>query len=324
LGWATIDAIRLDSLAPGLLGRLMTASPRRRQAIFAVIASRALANQAGQLSQATLDLELAQILRRERASEILTYAFGVVPEGYMGVLEKFDAQPMPAADAYERLRLIFATPADEAKAKLLMRASQVGERKLAVLDALDPRWRIEAVLDRIDFATAAHEFNRAMAFVQKACSKATDEALSRALARLPPSRSVADLIVRHLNRADRFPDQPVKASSSLRPMTCGSDFVETGLRYRNCLRERIGDALMGCAAFVEFRGQAILALRPLADGYGWFLEEVHVARNEFVPAELRHDAEVACLQAGVHHLDRRTGGGDLARWTRMLRGHAAA
>lgn len=322
--WATADLIHLDRLAPGLIGRVMTVSPRRRQAIFAIIASRACASQGEQVNDATLDAELAHILRRERAGEILAYAFGTVPEGLMGALEKFDVGPMPTSDAYEKLRLVFTDPADRTKADLLARVATISARKLAVIDALDPRWRIETVLDRIDLAMAAREFNHAMAFVQAVCSKVTDETLGRALARLPAERSLADLITRYLRRADRFPDQPVKATQDLRPLMVAEDFLHTGLRYRNCLRDRIGDALTGRAAFIEFRGEAILELRPLAGGFGWFLEEVHVARNEFVPPDLRRDAEAACLQAGVHHVDHRAGGSDIFRWCRLLQGHAAA
>ncbi|WP_419318412.1 hypothetical protein ACN2C7_16685 [Caulobacter sp. ErkDOM-E] len=322
-GWATADLIHLDRLAPGLIGRVMTVSPRRRQAIFAVIASRAYTH-IGQVDDATLDAELAHILRQERAAEILAYAFGAVPEGLMGTLEKFDVGPMPTSDAYEKLRLVFTDPANRAKADLLARVTTINEGKLAVIDALDPRWRIETVLDRINLAMAARELNRAMAFVQAACSKATDETLVRALSRLPAERSLADLVTRYLRRADRFPDQPVNATQELRPLIGAEDFLRTGLRYRNCLRDRIGDALTGRAAFIEFRGEAILELHPLAGGFGWLLEEVHVARNDFVPLDLRRDAEAACLQAGVHHVDHRAGGSDIFRWCRLLQGHAAA
>jgi hypothetical protein len=320
--WATDDLVYLDGLAPGLIGRVITTSPRRRQAIFAVIANR-VCLRALKATTVAMDADQARVLRRERAGEILTHAFGHLPEGFMGALEKLDAGPLPSASAYEKLRLIFTDPSEKARAQLLTHAKSINERKLAVVEALDARWRLHAVLDRIDLTVAAREFNIAMAFVQSICSKATDEVIVQALARLPADRSLADFITRLMRRADRFPNQPVAATQDLRPLMTGEDFARTGLRLRNCLRDRIEDAVTGRAAFLEFRGQAVLELRPLAGEFGWFLEDVHIAGNAFVPPELRRAAEAACLQAGVHHVDRHAGSGDLFRW-RLLQGHVAA
>lgn len=319
-GWATADLIHLDGLAPGLIGRVLTVSPRRRQAIFAVIADRSLSEP---VDYATLDTDLAAVLRTERASEILAYAFGAVPEGLMGALEKLDDGPMSSAVTYQNLRLAFADPANRTKADLLTRLATISERNLAVIDALDPQWRIETVVGRIGSAMAAHEFNRAMAFLKGVCTRATDEVLVRALTRLLADRSLSDVIIRYVRRADRFPDHPVKATADLRPLSSAEDFVVTGLRYRNCLRDRIEEALTGRAAFAEYRGEAILELRPLAGEFGWLLHEVHGARNDFVPWDVRRDAEAASLRAGVHHVDGR-GTSDMRRWSRILQGHAAA
>lgn len=319
-GWATADLIHLDGLAPGLIGRVLTASPRRRQAILAAIAGRSLSEP---VDDATLDTELAAVLRRDRASEILAYAFGAVPEGLMGALEKLDHGPMSSAVTYQNLRFAFADPANRTKADLLTRLATISERNLSVIDALDPKWRIETVVGRVGSVMAAREFNHAMAFLKGVCTRATDETLVRALTRLPADRSLLDVIVRYVRRADRFPDHPVKATVDLRPLCSAEDFVVTGLRYRNCLRDRIEEALTGRAAFAEYRGEAILELRPLAGGYGWLLDDVHIARNDFVPLDLRRDAEAAALRAGVHHVDNRAGG-DMLRWSRLLQGHAAA
>jgi len=185
--------------------------PRRRQAILAVIANRVCLRALKSTNVGT-DSDQACVLRRQRAGEILTHAFGHLPEGFMGALEKLDAGPQPSAGVYEKLRFIFTDPSEKARAQLLTHAKSINERKLAVVEALDARWRLHAVLDRIDLAVAAREFNIAMAFVQSICSKATDEVVVQALARLPADRSLADFITRLMRRADRFPNQPVAAT----------------------------------------------------------------------------------------------------------------
>jgi hypothetical protein len=320
LGWATADLIHLDAMAPGLIGRVLTTSPRRRQAIFTVIASRV----SGEGGRADLpdDQVLAGVLRHERAREILAYVFGDVPSGWLGALERVDAAPMPTAGGYTKLHAIFTDPRRRSDAALLTRTGTVSETTLAVLDTLDPRWRLPGVLGRLGSRFAASEFNAAIAVVQSACSTATDEVVAQAIARLPPGKSLADLVTRFTARADRFPPHPIQGDAEVRPIMTADHFVRVGLSFRNCLKDRIEDALVGLAAYAEYRDM-ILEFRPLANGFGWILEDVHIAGNALVPTDVRAVAEAKCRELGIPYIDRDRRP-SISRMCRLLRSPAVA
>lgn len=315
LGWTTADLIHLDAMAPGLIGRVLTTSPRRRQAIFTVIASRV----SGERGRADIadDHALSGVLRHERAREILTYAFGDVPPGWLGVLERVDAAPMLSARGYTELHAIFTDPRRRSDAAILTRTAIISDATLAVLDTLDPRWRLTGVLERLASRFAASEFNAAIALVQSACSTATDEVVAQAIARLTPEKSLADLITRFTARADRFPPHPIRGDADVRPILTADHFVRVGLSYRNCLRDRIEDALVGRAAYAEYRDM-ILEFRPLANGFGWILEDVHITGNAVVPADARRTAEAKCRELGISYIDR-DGRPEFSRMCRLLR-----
>jgi hypothetical protein len=239
-----------------------------------------------------------------------------------GGVGAFDTPSLASAHAYVQLHLIFADPRHRAKAELLTATGLVTERKLVVLGALDPRWVLRGVLERIDSGIAANEANRALRWVQSVCSTATDEVLARAIERLPPDKSLADLVNRYVRRADRFPPHPAKADRDIRPIVTARDFVDAGLRHRNCLGDRIEDALMGRAAYAEFRGEAVIEFRPLANDYGWVLHDVHGHRNASVAADVKAAVRAKCLEIGIPYIDDSDHVPDLTRLCRFLRGQA--
>jgi hypothetical protein len=322
LGWATDSLIRLDALAPGLISRLLTVSPLRRQAIFTVLASRQLV----ELHDESLgrsddgdEEKLAHVLREGRAREILEYAFKDVPEGWLGALERLGGEPMRGRNAYIKLHSIFANPSHRNKAKALRHVGQITEKMLLILDALDERWVHAEVLKRIECLAEAKDFNRAIAFAQSVCSRATNEAVADAIARLPPQASLTRLVHRYVQRADRYPDHPVARTEDLRPLTNSRDLIEAGRRFRNCLPRKVGDVLVGSVSFAEFHGECILEFRPLSGRCGWLLWEVHGPRNEPLPAHLAQAAADACLHQGIPRVDDGVGGDDWRRYRRFIR-----
>ena len=312
LGWATIPLLMLDERAPGLIRRVLTVSPMRRQAIFAVVAEHTC-------SPVALDDEgetaLARVLLRDRAREILSYAFGDVPDGLIGTLERIGYEPLASSSGYLRLRGAFARGAPPHLAEALRDAGEIDAQRLKVLDALDPRWVHSTTLKRIENTRDARDFNACLAFVQQVNSKATDEVIAEAIARLPPQSDLPTLVQRFIRRADRFPPNPIEESNELRRLSSVRSLIEAARRYRNCLASKIEAVLVGQVAFAEFRGEAILELHPLSGGFGWLLADVHVARNALVPEELRAAAVHACTNIGIPAVER--GGGELRPYARF-------
>lgn len=323
LGWATDSLVQLDRLAPGLLGRVLTASLKSRQAIFTVLSTRLLIAREdkalGRVDDGD-DANLAFVLREGRAREILSFAFGEVPLGWLGALERLGGQPLHSLSPYVKLHALFANPKHRKTAEALRHVGAITEKMLYVLDVLDDRWAHAEALKRLPNAVAAKDFNQAVAFAQSVCSKATDEEIAAAIARLAPTSPLSAVISRFVRRADRFPPHPVGGDDDIRPLTSARDFIEAARRYRNCLaKEKLDETLAGQVAFAEFRGECIMEFRPLSLGKGWVLHGVHVERNSFVDGQLAAAARLKCETLGIPAVEPRESGEAWRRYRWFVR-----
>lgn len=300
--WGVADLVRMDRLEPGVIARVLTASPMRRQAIFMAIANRTFASKASHCDER--DARLAGVLCRERAREIVRHALGTLPNGLLGALERLGEVPLASPRSYARLFALFVDERQRRKAEALKYVGRITEPMLRILDVLDPRWIHTKTLERLESPVEAVTFNRALGFAQAVSTKATDEAVAAAIAQLPAETTLAALVKSFVRRADRFPDHPVKTDdgSELRALTTVRDFVVLGRGFHNCLAEKIDGALVGRAAYAVFQGKAILEFRPLSDGHGWILWEVHSPHNEMSPRGLLEAAANACTEIGIPHI----------------------
>ena len=322
LGWATDDLVRLDAHAVGLIARLLTASPMTRQDIFTVLAtSYMLPERSDALGRAfdVNDADLAMVLRDGKAREILAFVFDVVPQGWLGALERLGGKPLKLALAYGKLHSFFSEPRHRRKAKALQHVGAITERTIFILDVLDDRWMHAEALKRLPTIAAAKDFNRAVAFAQSVSSKATDEAIVEAIGRLAPSTPLSAVISRFVRRADHFPPHPVMGDDEIRPLASARDFIECARRYRNCLRTMLDEALAGHVAFAEFRQDCILEFRPLTLGKGWLLDDVHVEGNGLVGADLRGAMRAKCDALGIPSRGHHDSGEDWHRYRRFVR-----
>lgn len=319
-GWAAADLVRLDQLEPGVIARVLMAGPRLRHAIYLAVAGLG-AIESGEREE--IEPELARAIRHQKPHAIITQTVGTPPDGLMGALDRLADGQMSSPSNYLNLFDIYAAPPRRATAALIGQLGAVTEKHLKVIDALDPAWRLPEVVIRLDSALAARDLNRSLAMVQAVCSNASDEVVAQSIRRLPPQRTLADLVERFLLRADRFPDHPVREDDEIRPLTNGRDFLATGLKYRNCLRERIEDALAGRAAYADFRGEAIIEFQPLAGGFGWIMSDTHGPRNSPLDRAVCLAAQAKCLEIGIPHVDWRPDSPDLRRMCRFLRSGAA-
>lgn len=308
LGWCTTPLVKLDDEAPGILARVLTAAPARRQAIFAGLASREEKVGLYDSGDDLFSVSFAEVIRHGRPNDILRRVFGEVPEGLSGMLAQVGERPLPRPKDYILLHDL-ASDEDARAADALRGSGRITCRKLDVLNALDHRWRHANLLERIDSGSEALKFNQAVSFIQSLNSKATDEAVAGAIAQMRPTSTLARLLDRFLQRADRLAAHPIVAGDDeLRPLPTIRDVLEAGRRYRNCLRHRLADVAVGRMALAEFRGECIVELRPTT-GLGWLLRDVHIERNRPVPLSLFADVEAKCDKMGIPRINE-AGGGD--------------
>jgi len=297
LGWCTEALVRLDDTAPGVLARVLTAAPARRQAIFAALAAQEEKVGLCDVGEDMFPASFAEVIRHCRSNEILRRAFGSIPEGLPRILTQIGERPLPRAKDYIALRDLLADH-DVRAAEALRGSGRITCRKLEVLNALDPRWRHAHTLERIDTGGEALMFNQAISFVQSLNSRATDEAVAGAIAMMLPTSTLARLLERFMLRADRLPPHPVPfEDNELRPLRTVRDLLDAGRRYRNCLRHRVSDVAAGKMALSEFRRECLVEFRPT--GLGWLLREVHVERNRPVAVALCEAVEAKCDQIGI-------------------------
>lgn len=207
LGWCTTPLVKLDDEAPGVLARVLTAAPARRQAIFAALASQEERGGLREAGDGLIPMSFAEVIRHGRPGDILRRAFGEVPEGLSGVLAQIGERPLPRPRDYIALRDLLADE-DTRAADALRGSGRITCRKLDVLNALDHRWRHANTLERLDTGGEALMFNKAIGFIQSLNSKATDEVVAGAIAAMRPTSTLARLLDRFLQRADQLPHIP--------------------------------------------------------------------------------------------------------------------
>lgn len=315
LGWATESLVRLDDEVPGVLSRVLTAAPERRQAIFCALA---VHEQNGGLNfgNELIRPNLAEIVRHGRSADILRHALGDVPS-LRGLLARIGERPLPRSKDYLTLCGLAASDDGRGMAALLG-SGNVSVRKLEVLAALDHRWRHANTLERIDTCAEAMTFNAAVSFVQSVNSKASDEVVADAIASMRPSSTLARLLDRFMRRADTMPPHPVPvADNELRPLLAMRDLLDAGRRYRNCLHHRLSEVAAGKMAISEFRGECLVEFRPLTLGAGWVLRDVHAERNRPVALALCADVEAKCDEIGIPRFHDEIAGDGWKSYRRM-------
>jgi hypothetical protein len=253
------------------------------------------------------DQVIARVLLCERAGKIFKKVFGrPAPDGFLGALGRLGGKPMIFPGLYSDLLAIYERPENHRRAEALKYVGAITEKTLRVTKLVDERWCHHKLLTRLEDWRAAYDFNRSIAFAQSVNSKITDDVVREAIARLPAEATLARMVRRWVRRADRFPDQPVVASPQLKSLKTARDLTLASFKFRNCLGSKgIEDAVIGAAAFLEFMHddkEAILELRPLAGGFGWVLQEIHVLRNGEVADELREAARATCLAECIPHI----------------------
>ena len=307
LGFSTNALVELDDEMPGIIARVLTAAPARRQAILAALAAYEMKAGIFEASDELLPMSFAEVVRHGRVADILRMTFGDVPEGFPGLLERIGERPLDRPGDYLALHQMLARN-DVRAADALRGAGRITRRKLEVLSSLDPRWHHANALERLDTGAEATTFNAAVEFVQSVCTRASNKAVAEAIALMRPTSTLPRLLDRFMRRADRLPANPVQSGDNeLRPLLSMRDYLDVGRKYRNCLASKLSHVAAGRMAIAEFRGECLLEFRSLTGG-GWMFWLCHGPRNGFVPISTLNAATSKCDALGILRQDDDAGG----------------
>jgi hypothetical protein len=94
---------------------------------------------------------------------------------------------------------------------------------------------------------------------------------------------------------------PLLASARLVPLTTREAIRDAALRYRNCLRRQIHNAVGGWSAYYEWSGEPGAIVEIYRDPlFGWRFDQARLAGNEAVPEPLRSEIIAELRQMGVY------------------------
>src|SRR5690606_19424283 len=147
LGWSTDALVKLDDEVPGILSRVLTAAPARKQAVFAAIAAYEVKAGVFEADDALFPQSFAEVVRHGRIRDILRMAFGDVPDGLPNLLERIGERPLDRPGDYLAIHQMLARN-DVRAADALRGSGRITRRKLEVLSSLDPRWHHSNTLER--------------------------------------------------------------------------------------------------------------------------------------------------------------------------------
>lgn len=309
LGWSTDALVKLDDEVPGILSRVLTAAPARRQAIFTALAAHEVKAGVFDAGEDLFPQSFAEVIRHGRVSDILRMTFGDPPDGLPGLLERIGPRPLDRPQEYLALHQMLARN-DVGAVDALRGSGQITRRKLEVLSSLDPRWHHTHALERLDTGAEAITFNAAVDFVQSVCSRASDEAVAGAIAQMRPTSTLPRLLDRFLRRADRLPLNPIQTGDyELRPLVSMPEYQEVARRYRNCVVSKLSHVAAGRMALAEFKGECLMEFRPITGkNGGWLFWGCHGHRNGSVAISTINAAAAKCDALGIVRLDEDTGG----------------
>jgi hypothetical protein len=277
----------LDEVVPSFVAHSYRWGPVKRQAVFFVmtqihagVAVPELALRFAHRAPFTSTdpfARLGTMLDTLRARDIMRAMLGEVPDGLLGTMDRLGHEPMSDPAWYGTLIRLYRpkTPVDRCRTRVL--GQIVGKLKGGQIEAvsvLDPVLLHPHVLARLANGTEAQKLNLTVAYVRSRCSTATDVALRQSIERIPADLSLKKWVARWADRFNTLPETApdLTPEPTLKLISTGAALADAGRRYRNCLSTKVGEAITGRYAFVEYRP-------PASDGPGAIAELRYTSRG---------------------------------------------
>ncbi|WP_460452341.1 hypothetical protein [Alsobacter sp. SYSU BS001988] len=316
-GWPLEGVLRLNAeiLAPSMYFSVL-----RRQVLFLSLAFLEIGDERSikkRLCQAASEVGdghhasskgAGRALVTLRPKRILKAVLGRedLPKGLVGTLARLGRSPLLAPKTYQSLTGIYIedTPLNRRRRKTLAQISgPVTGMAIRVAQEIDPALQHPRVLTSIHIHDAPR-LNSALTFLRAHCRAATDEALHASLSIFGPARRINAWFRSWAERCDQFPSKwPVLAQPELVALDTAEKLRDAARRFKNCLRDRVPECLLGRYIYIEHVGEspdqeAIAELR--ATSHGWLLTGVFGRENARVPDDLVEQMHGALRAAGVN------------------------
>ncbi|GJD66243.1 hypothetical protein [Methylobacterium frigidaeris] len=234
---------------------------------------------------------IGRALAVPKPREIVEAIFKTAPDGFLGLLRRLGADPLPDPTLYRELHRLFSSrdPADRARVLVLRQSpGTISPMQIAIVMALDPVLLHPRFVRKIETLREARDLNAALSYVRAHCSTATEEAVRQSVSSFPEKKIVEAFVLGWARRFDRLPFPLAVHDPSLVVLDTGAALVSAGRRYDNCLASKVPEVLVGRKLYVEVRlgaGRGVIAeLRRTSRC--WVLRMLHQRGNGRVPRDL--------------------------------------
>ena len=294
-GWVLQPLLQLDRHRPGLLAEVTAARTRKRQAIYAALATGALKR-----PQAYADLLgtsqswhgavwpalLAEALIITDPKVLVSTALECSPDGYLTLLARAGPAPLQE-DAYARLHAIYVDPRQRRRQRVLSDSEKLTDELLDVVLILPE----EALRANVVRACRSAEDAHTVAF-------AVQHAIAGGRTRIDVAKQLSDFgprstafgavkaLIETFSHAARAPD--LSAISGAEVLTSSEAIFRVGRELENCLASIpiLWSTSMGEIVYAVLREQRLIVQLHAISG-GWLLTGVHKAGNVTVLARER-------------------------------------
>lgn len=293
-GWPMQLIALVEAEQPGRLWRLMHASPARRQAIFAALAS--LHESPSDLSTGVLRRLLDDGLKLA-PRDLLERSFGSCPDGLVGALGKLGFEPL-ATHRYRQLLDLFegSAPDQLIRAQAIRQMAHLDDGIIEAALTLDSDLVSPRVLMKVPNGRVAEKTNAQARLIRQVCTGETSLTLRTAIS-ADEDRGWPGWFSKKLERADTpFPhDLPTNGDPEFERVS-PKNAQRIGSEFKNCLgrSERFLHRLLsGSFCMVAYRGEPTCIIELVkCEGEGWIAPRIHLPNN----AAIRREAMVAIQQ----------------------------
>ncbi|MEG3153480.1 hypothetical protein [Sphingomonas sp. RB1R13] len=275
-GWCLNFVVELDIHAPGTAGAFLRASNERRQVVAAYLSTRMGSTEPSESG------ELADLITRADHRALLRAAYGEPPAGLRTALARSGPRPH-RKQFYWSLRRLLASPEDKQFAATIRQLDELDPSRLLIVETLPPAICTPNLVKLVRSPTVAADVAK---LVELLIGNGINEnALYHALHRVTTADQLSALWNRWSLKSV-FPAHPIPSSKCYTPVTSGMELRGVSLRYRNCVKQYLAQALNSESAFAEFTAAGTCVVHIKQHEGQWSVEGVHAKENGPVAPQL--------------------------------------
>lgn len=290
-GWSLDYIVALDAHRAGTAGDFLRASVERRQVIAALLSTKPLPNDPGKAAS------LAAITSNGGHREMLRIAYGSAPTGIRGALARSGPQPHPRA-FYRMLADLLRDSGNAPTARVIKQLDALDLLRLRIIQSLPADICTANLVRLIGNTQTASDVAKLIDLMTEGGIDRRE--ISQALGRVTTDTQLSEFWDRWTQKLP-LPEHPVPETANYQPIKCGAELRRMALRYRNCARRYLPQALEGRDAFAEYAeggNRAVVHLEKREDG--WALAGTFGQDNGRIEPALRIAAHSYLTANGVN------------------------